>query len=34
MTYHDLHAIYEYLSAIPCIEGPEDPNSILHNDCK
>jgi hypothetical protein len=34
MTYHDLHAIYEYLSAIPCIEGPEDPSSILHNDCK
>jgi hypothetical protein len=34
MTYHDLHAIYEYLSAIPCIEGPEDPKSILHNDCK
>jgi len=34
MTYHDLRAIYEYLSAIPCIEGPEDPKSILHNDCK
>jgi hypothetical protein len=34
MTYHDLRAIYEYLSAIPCIEGPEDPSSILHNDCK
>jgi hypothetical protein len=34
MTYHDLRAIYEYLSAIPCIEGPEDPTSILHNDCK
>ena len=27
-----LHAIYEYLSAIPCNEGPAAP-SILHNDC-
>ena len=34
MTYHDLRAIYEYLSAIPCIEGPEDHKNILHNDCK
>lgn len=33
MTYHDLRAIYEYLSAIPCVEGPPPP-SILHNDCK
>lgn len=33
MTYHDLQAIYEYLSAIPCVEGPPAP-SILHNDCK
>ncbi len=33
MTYHDLRAIYEYLSAIPCIEGPPAP-SILHNDCE
>jgi hypothetical protein len=33
MTYHDLRAIYEYLSAIPCIEGPPAP-SILHNDCQ
>lgn len=32
MTDHDLHAIYEYLSAIPCIEGPPAP-SPLHNDC-
>jgi len=32
MTVHDLRAIYEYLSAIPCIEGPPAP-SILHNDC-
>jgi hypothetical protein len=33
MKKHDLRAIYEYLSAIPCIEGPEDPSNILHNDC-
>ena len=33
MTEHDLRAIYEYLSAIPCIEGPEDPTNPLHNDC-
>jgi hypothetical protein len=33
MTDHDLRAIYEYLSAIPCIEGPPAP-SPLHNDCK
>jgi hypothetical protein len=33
MTYHELQAIYEYLSAIPCVEGPPAP-SILHNDCK
>ena len=31
MTEHDLRAIYEYLSAIPCIEGPSA--GILHNDC-
>ena len=31
MTVHDLRAIYEYLSAIPCIEGPPAP-SVLHND--
>ncbi len=34
MTDHDLRAIYEYLSAIPCIEGPADPNNPLHNDCQ
>jgi hypothetical protein len=34
MTQTDLIAIYEYLSAIPCIEGPADPNNILHNDCQ
>src|ERR1700746_616982 len=33
MSDHDLRAIYEYLSAIPCIEGPPAPNP-LHNDCK
>ena len=33
MNDHDLRAIYEYLSAIPCIEGPPAP-SVLHNDCK
>ena len=32
MTDHDLRAIYEYLSAIPCIEGPPAPDP-LHNDC-
>jgi hypothetical protein len=31
MTDHDLRAIYEYLSAVPCIEGP--PSGELHNDC-
>jgi len=33
MTDHDLRAIYEYLSAVPCVEGPEDPTNPLHNDC-
>ncbi len=33
MTDHDMDAIYEYLKAIPCIEGPADPNDPLHNDC-
>ena len=33
MTDHDLRAIYEYLSAIPCIAGPPDPKNPLHNDC-
>ena len=32
MTDDDLTAIYEYLSAIPCVAGPPAP-SILHNDC-
>lgn len=33
MTDHDLRAIYEYLSAVPCIAGPPAP-SPLHNDCE
>ena len=32
MTDHELRAIYEYLSAIPCVAGPPAP-SVLHNDC-
>jgi hypothetical protein len=31
MGQRDLRAIYEYLSAVPCIEGP--PSGVLHNDC-
>jgi hypothetical protein len=31
MTEHDLRAIYEYLSAVPCVAGP--PTGSLHNDC-
>lgn len=30
---HDIAAMYEYLKAIPCIAGPTDTTSILHNDC-
>jgi hypothetical protein len=33
MSDRDLRAVYEYLSAIPCIEGPADPTNPLHNDC-
>lgn len=33
MRERDVRAIYEYLSAIPCIEGPIDPTNVLHNDC-
>lgn len=33
METHDLRAIYEYLSAIPCNAGPPAP-SPLHNDCE
>lgn len=32
MNDYDLRAIYEYLSAIPCVAGPPAP-SPLHNDC-
>src|SRR2546425_4037726 len=32
MTDNDLRAIYEYLRAIPCIEGPPAPDP-LHHDC-
>jgi len=32
LTDHDLRAVYEYLSAIPCVAGPPAP-SPLHNDC-
>lgn len=31
MTVQDIRAIYEYLSAIPCIAGP--PTGELHNNC-
>ena len=44
ITEHGLRAIYEYLSAIPCIEGPATPGDLpsavqyafpaLHNDCQ
>ncbi len=33
MTDRHLEAIYEYLSAVPCVEGPTDPKNLLHNDC-
>jgi hypothetical protein len=32
LTDYELRAIYEYLTTIPCIEGPPPPN-LLHNDC-
>ena len=31
MTEHEMRAVYEYLSAIPCISGP--PTGVRHNDC-
>ena len=31
MSLRDVRAIYEYLRAVPCIEGP--PSGVLHNDC-
>jgi len=33
MTDHQIEAIYEYLSAIPCLSGSTDPNNVLYNDC-
>jgi hypothetical protein len=33
LTDRQMEAIYEYLRAIPCLEGSPDPNSVLHNDC-
>ena len=33
MTDHDLEAIYEYLSAVPCVTGPPAPDP-RHNDCQ
>ena len=44
MTDRQIQAIYEYLSAIPCVAGPATPSDLppqmqyafvaLHNDCK
>jgi hypothetical protein len=34
LTDGDLWAIYQYLSTVPCIEGPTDPSNPLHNDCR
>jgi hypothetical protein len=31
LTQREMHAIYEYLSAVPCIAGPA--TGVLHNDC-
>jgi len=31
LTEHEMRAIYEYLSAVPCIAGPA--SGELHNDC-
>jgi hypothetical protein len=31
MAEHEMRAIYEYLSAVPCIAGPA--TGVLHNDC-
>lgn len=33
MTDYELDAIYEYLSAIPCLSSTNDPNNVLYNDC-
>jgi hypothetical protein len=32
LTDHDLRAMYEYLSAVPCVAGPPAPDP-RHNDC-
>ena len=32
MTTHEIRAIYEYLSTVPCITGPA--TGVLHNDCR
>ena len=34
MDDYDLLAIYQYLSAIPCVAGPADKTNPLHNECK
>ena len=34
MTDHDIRAIYEYLSAIPCIDTDIPGAPVLRNDCK
>jgi len=31
MSYREVRAIYEYLSAIPCVSGPS--TGLLHNEC-
>jgi hypothetical protein len=31
MNEHDLRAIYEYLSSIPCVAGPPAPDPRHHN---
>jgi len=31
LTDHELRAIYEYLSTVPCVAGPA--TGVLHNDC-
>jgi hypothetical protein len=31
---YDLLAIYQYLSAIPCVAGPADKTNLLHHECK
>jgi hypothetical protein len=31
MNEHDLRAVYEYLSAIPCVAGPSAPDPRHHN---